>query len=95
MQAFRTEQEPISAVGDIKRLVTVSAIGAVTGFAMLWVGFVIAAIPGFFAFCYAHRLPAPDQTTSFSASPHRWPSGRSSHSASSFCCRALPGSGRL
>lgn len=53
MQAFRTEQEPINAVGDIRRLVTVSAIGAVTGFAMLWVGFVIAAVPGFFAFCYA------------------------------------------
>lgn len=52
-QAFRTEQEPISAAGDIRRLVTVSSIGALTGFAMLWVGFVFAAVPGFFAFCYA------------------------------------------
>lgn len=53
VQALRTEAEPISAVGDIGRLLTVSAIGTVTGFAMLWIGFVLAAIPGFFAFCYA------------------------------------------
>ncbi len=58
-QALRTETEPISPVGDIGRLLTVSAIGAATGFAMLWIGFVLAAIPGFFTFCYAlgYRRP--------------------------------------
>lgn len=53
LQAVRTEGAPISIAGNIGRLATVSAIGAATGFAMLWVGFVFAAVPGFFAFCYA------------------------------------------
>ena len=53
VQAFGAERKPIGSIGNIGRLVTVAAIGAATGFAMLWVGFVIAAIPGFFAFCYA------------------------------------------
>ncbi|WP_419908932.1 tripartite tricarboxylate transporter TctB family protein [Hoeflea sp.] len=35
------------------RMVLVTAIGFVTGLAMLYVGFVFAAIPGFFCFCYA------------------------------------------
>ncbi|MEM7023707.1 MAG: tripartite tricarboxylate transporter TctB family protein [Pseudomonadota bacterium] len=36
-----------------RRLITVVAIAAATGFAMLYVGFVIATIPGFFLFCFA------------------------------------------
>ncbi|MDA4848363.1 tripartite tricarboxylate transporter TctB family protein [Hoeflea poritis] len=46
--------EDTGPVGQhIGRMVLVSSIGAVTGLAMLYVGFVFAAIPGFFCFCYA------------------------------------------
>lgn len=53
IQATRTDDTLLASYGDIGRLCTVVAIGVVTGFAMLWVGFVIAAVPGFFAFTYA------------------------------------------
>ena len=52
-QAGRAADEPLSSYGDMRRLLTVVAIGVATGFAMLRVGFVIAAVPGFFAFTYA------------------------------------------
>ena len=52
-QARNASSEPLSNYGDIGRLVLVVVIGVLTGFAMLWVGFVLAAIPGFFAFTYA------------------------------------------
>ena len=46
--------EESEGVGQhLGRMVLVSAIGFVTGLAMLYVGFVFAAIPGFFCFCYA------------------------------------------
>ena len=53
LQAARAADTPLSAYGDIRRLVVVTAIGLATGMAMLWVGFVFAAIPGFFAFAWA------------------------------------------
>ena len=46
--------EDTGPVGQhLGRMVVVSFIGAVTGLAMLYIGFVFAAIPGFFCFCYA------------------------------------------
>ncbi len=53
VQARQANPAPLSDYGDMRRLLAVVAIGVATGFAMLWVGFVIAAIPGFFAFAYA------------------------------------------
>lgn len=53
LQAARGVDTPLAEHGDIARLCTVVAIGVATGIAMLWVGFVIAAVPGFFAFTYA------------------------------------------
>ncbi len=53
IQAARTKGTPLASYGDISRLCAVVAIGVATGIAMLWVGFVIAAVPGFFAFTYA------------------------------------------
>lgn len=50
-EALRKEQKPIEDLGNIRRLVAVSSIGIATGLAMLWIGFVFAAIPGFFLFC--------------------------------------------
>ena len=52
LQATRSEDKPLSAFGDIRRLVNVTAVGLTTGFAMLWLGFVFAAIPGLFAFAW-------------------------------------------
>lgn len=53
VQALRSQSEPSEDPGNLPRLIITAAIGAVTGFAMLHIGFVLAAIPGFFAFCYA------------------------------------------
>ena len=52
MQALRLENDKSRDPGNITRLIGASIIGAMTGIAMLWVGFVFAAIPGFFFFCY-------------------------------------------
>lgn len=47
-------EEASDVVGQhLGRMVLVSTIGCLTGMAMLYIGFVFAAIPGFFCFCYA------------------------------------------
>ncbi len=51
IQALQRENVPLASIGNIPRMLTASAISVVTGLAMLQVGFVIAAIPGFFLFC--------------------------------------------
>ncbi len=49
-QARNAGDQPLSDHGDMRRLAAAAATGTATGLAMLWVGFVLAAIPGFFAF---------------------------------------------
>ena len=53
VQALRRDDEPLGSVGNIPLVMTASAISVGTGLAMLKVGFVIAAVPGFFLFCRA------------------------------------------
>lgn len=49
--ALQLQSAPLSAIGDVKRLMTASVISVGTGLSMLYVGFVFAAIPGLFLFC--------------------------------------------
>ncbi|MBF9052126.1 hypothetical protein GTA62_19035 [Roseobacter sp. HKCCD9010] len=53
VQAKQANPAPLSDYGNMRRLLAVVGVGVATGFAMLWLGFVIAAIPGLFAFAYA------------------------------------------
>jgi len=50
-EAVRRSELPIKEIGDLRRTLLASAIAVGTGLSMLKIGFVLAAIPGFFLFC--------------------------------------------
>lgn len=55
VEAIKRVDSPISEIGDLRRIILAAAIAVGTGVSMLKIGFVLAAIPGFFLFCRTLR----------------------------------------
>ncbi|MGI9433806.1 MAG: tripartite tricarboxylate transporter TctB family protein [Geminicoccaceae bacterium] len=51
IQAVKQEDAPLEEIRDLRRILLASAIAVGVGLSMLKIGFVFAAIPGFFLFC--------------------------------------------